>query len=98
MKVSEITIDTLVTFLKLNKEELEQKEKDELDLILSGAIAYVKSYTGYTETELDKYQELTLAVLVIAQDMYDDRTMIIDKDKINLVLKTTLGMHQNNLL
>lgn len=98
MKISEITIDTLETFLKLNKDELEQEEIQELEMILSGAIAYVKSYTGYTETELDKYAELTLAVLVIAQDMYDDRTMVIDKDKLNLVLKTTLGMHQNNLL
>lgn len=98
MKVSEITIDTLETFLKLNKDELDEEETTELEMILSSAIAYVKSYTGYTETELDEYEELTIAVLVIAQDMYDDRSMLVDKDKINLVLKTTIGMHQNNLL
>ena len=98
MKVSEITIETLKTFLKLNSEELEEAEENELEMFLSGAIAYVKSYTGYTDSELDKYEEITLAVLVIVQDMYDDRSMLVDKDKINLVLKTTLGMHQNNLL
>jgi len=98
MKMSEITIETLETFFKLNKDELDEEEVKELEMFLSGAKAYVKSYTGYTDSELDKYTEITLAVLVIAQDMYDDRTMLVDKDKINLVLKTTLGMHQNNLL
>ena len=98
MKVSEITIETLITFLKLNSEELDQVERAELDMILSSAISYVVSYTGYTIPELDEYKETTLAVLVIAQDMYDDRTLVVDKDKMNLVLKTTLGMHQKNLL
>ncbi len=98
MKVSEITIETLETFLKLNSEELTEDETDELEMFLNGAKAYVKSYTGYTDSELDDYDEITLAVLVIAQDMYDDRSMLVDKDKLNLVLKTTLGMHQNNLL
>ena len=98
MKVSEITIETLITFLKLNSEELDQVERAELDMILSSAKAYVTSYTGYTIAELDEYKEITLAVLVKAQDMYDDRTLVVDKDKMNLVLKTTLGMHQKNLL
>lgn len=98
MKVSEITLDTLETFLKLNKDELDESELKELDMIKSGAISYVKSYTGYSEKELDNYEEITLAVLVIAQDMYDDRTMLVDKDKVNLVLNSILGMHQNNLL
>jgi hypothetical protein len=98
MKVSEITKETLKTFLRLNDEELDEVEETELDMILSGAKAYVKSYTGYTDSELDEYKEITLAVLVVAQDMYDDRSMLVDKDKMNLVLKTTLGMHQKNLL
>ena len=98
MMVSEITIETLITFLKLNSEELDQVERAELDMILSSAISYVVSYTGCTIPEIDEYKEITLAVLVIAQDMYDDRTLVVDKDKMNLVLKTTLGMHQKNLL
>ncbi len=98
MKISEITLDTIATYLKLNICDLEEKERSELEMIKAGALAFVKSYTGYTIDELDKEEDITIATMVLIQDMYDDRTLLEDKDKVNLVLKSILGMHTNNLL
>ena len=56
------------------------------------------SYTGRTETELDSYQDFVVVVLVLVQDMYDNRTMYVDSNNLNTVVETILGMHSTNLL
>ena len=98
MKVSEISRQVIATYLKLDLTELDSSELNELDLILESAKNYTASYTGHTLDELDDIPETTLAVLVVIQDMYDDRSLVADTDKINLVLKSILGMHSINLL
>ena len=97
MKTSEINMDIIKQYLKIS-DELSDAEKKELDMIKLGALAYVRSYTGYTSEELDQHEDITIAVLIIIEDMYDDRTMLEDKDKLNLILQTTLGMYNKNLL
>lgn len=98
MKVSEINRTVIATYLKLDLDDLSEAEKTELDMILESAKSYTISYTGHTLEELDDIPETTLAVLVVIQDMYDDRSLMADNDKVNLVLKSILGMHSINLL
>ena len=95
-KVSEITADDLAEYLRI--EELTDGEKQTLNNLLGVAKTFIMSYTGRTETELDSYQDFVVVVLVLVQDMYDNRTMYVDSNNLNTVVETILGMHSTNLL
>lgn len=95
-KVSEITVDDLAEYLRID--ELTDGEKQTLNNLLGVAKTFIMSYTGRTETELDSYQDFVVVVLVLVQDMYDNRTMYVDSNNLNTVVETILGMHSTNLL
>lgn len=92
MKVSEITSDTLVEYLRLDESE------ELLEQILTASIRYVQSYTGLTVKEIDQHEDITHAVLVLCQDMHDNRSLYVDKSNINKVVEAILGLHSVNLL
>ena len=95
-KVSEITVEDLAEYLRID--ELTDGEKQTLNNLLGVAKTFIMSYTGRTETELDSYQDFVVVVLVLVQDMYDNRTMYVDSSNLNTVVETILGMHSTNLL
>lgn len=47
---------------------------------------------------MDKYSDLVIVVFVLCQDMYDNRTLYVDKNNVNKVVSSILGQHDNNLL
>lgn len=47
---------------------------------------------------LDAYNDFVIVIYVLVQDMYDNRTLYVDKDKQNRVVETILNMHSTNLL
>lgn len=98
MVVSELTIDDVINQARISPEELDEAEKRFAEGALSAAIAYVKGYTGLPEDEMGSYPELSIAVLALAADMYDNRTMTVDNSNVNRVVDTILGMHSRNLL
>ena len=165
MKVSEITINELSGYLRLEENDLAAADIQLLDTLLNVALSYVKSYTGlvdaaitgeeigvgdgvettftaiapavYTpivyidgvattdfthdeisgEVTLDSapaidasitmdyvskpsnlYDDLVIAVYVLVQDMFDNRTLYVDKTNMNKVVEAILGMHKVNLL
>lgn len=95
-KVSEITAEDIADYLHL--EEVTGEEIQTLNTLLGVAKKYIENYTGRTEIELDHYQDFVIVVFVLAQDMYDNRTMYVDSRNVNTVVETILGMHSVNLL
>lgn len=97
MKVSDITIDDVVSFAKID-----DYDEVEIQNILNAAKAYVRSYTGLDDVQIDENEDLYTAVMVICQDMHDNRGMYVDtgagKSNVNRVVDTILGMHCVNLL
>ncbi len=98
MKVSEINIYDLANYLRLDPDSLEGAESTMLETILSSAKAFIKSYTGLTETRIDEHEDFTIVVFILAQDMNDNRVLYVEKDNINKTVETILGMHSVNLL
>lgn len=94
MKISEITNEDVRNFARLDPYE----EEEPITAILRGAIQYVLSYTGLSGEQADQYEDLSIAVLVLCTDMYNNRQMTIDKGNINLTVKTILNMYAVNLL
>lgn len=95
-KVSDITNKEVAEYIRLD--ETDDTELNTLTTLISVAKQYIESYTGLTETQLDDYKEFVIVVLILCQDMWDNRTMYVDSKDLNNTVSTILGMHSVNLL
>lgn len=50
------------------------------------------------EYGLDGFEDFYLAIMVLCQDMYDNRAYLVDKTNVNKVVSSVLDMHRTNLL
>ena len=88
-KVSEITTADIADYIRLG--EVSDAEEKQLQTFLTVAKNYVANYTALQD--LDEYADLVIAVLILCQDMYDNRSLYIDKNNPNKVVQTILDMH-----
>jgi len=95
-KVSEITSVDVADYIHLD--EVTDTETNTLNTLIGIAKQFIISYTGRTETELDNYQDFVIVVLVLVQDMWDNRTLYVDSRNLNYVVESILGLHSVNLL
>jgi len=98
LKVSQITNKELADYLRLTYEYLSESEKQELDVMLNVSKKFITSYTGLTIEEVDEHEDFVIVVYVLVEDMYDNRSIHVDKSNVNRVVETILGMHSINLL
>ena len=89
-KVSEITAQDIAEYIRVD-DDADGELYKQLTTFLTIAKDYIKNYTALED--LDEYADLVLAVLILCQDMYDNRTMYIDKGNVNKVVQTILDMH-----
>ena len=95
-KVSDITATDLKEYIRID--EVTQSDTQTLNTILTVAKNYVVQYTGQDLESLDDYPDVVIAVLVLCQDMWDTRTLYVDKSNVNKVVESILGLHQVTLL
>lgn len=95
MKISEVEVKDLKNYLNVIHDE----DDPLIRSILYGAKSYIKSYTGLSTENMDNYDELSIALFIIASEMYDNRSMQIDKtSKANPLIENMLSLHSINLL
>lgn len=95
-KVSDITVESVVDYLRLD--EVTESEKNTLAMLISIATSFIKSYTGLDDDGVDKYPEFVIVVLILCQDMWDNRTMYVDSKDLNNTVQSIIAMHSVNLL
>ena len=95
-KVTDITVESVAEYLRLD--EVTQSEKNTLTKLISITTSYIKSYTGLDDAGVDKYPEFVIVVLILCQDMWDNRTMYVDSKDLNNTVQSILAMHSVNLL
>lgn len=97
MKISEITLEMIKDYINAP----EEKDKT-VQLLLDSSKHFIKNRTGISDDEkLDKYEDLTLALLCLCSDMYDRRQFMLDSNNgvpINVIVESILNMHSFNLL
>lgn len=93
-KVSDITTNDIAKYIRLV--EVLPEDENTLSNLLEIAKTFISNYTG--QTDLDKYQDFVIVVLVLCQDMWDNRTLYVDKASLSYPIETILGMHSINLL
>lgn len=95
-KVSEVTAADLAEYLRVG--EVTESEEGFLSTIIGAAKSYMCKYTGLTAEQLDESSDLVIALLVLCQDMYDNRALYVDSANVNLTVQSILDMHSVNLL
>lgn len=95
-KVSEVTSTNLAAFLRVG--EVTPSDEGFLNTIIGAATAYMCKYTGLTTAQLDESQDFVQVLLVLCQDMYDNRALYVDSANVNRMVQSILDMHSVNLL
>ena len=89
MKVSTIKVQDVADYIRLT--EVSQEDTKLLTNLINIAKAFIKEYTGVQD--LDQYDDFTIVIFILCQDMYGNRTLYVDKTNLNKVVETILGMH-----
>ncbi|MDK0692469.1 head-tail connector protein [Clostridium perfringens] len=92
MKPYEINLEYLKQYLRIDDNESD----DLLLLILSSAKAYVKSVTGQDENYLDFKEDISIAILSLCCDLYENREYSVKNENVNRIVNTILNMHKIN--
>lgn len=95
-KLSELTAADIAEYLRLS--DVTSDDMNSLTTYLTIAKSYIVQYTGYTLAELDAFSDVVQVALILCQDMYDNRSLYIEKSNLNYVVESTLDSHRINLL
>ena len=53
---------------------------------------------GRHDEQIDAYEDITIAVLVLTQDMYDNRRLYVEKSNVNKVVDSIIYQYAENWL
>ena len=93
-KVSDITTKDLAEYIRIV--EISDEDENTLSNLLGIAKTFISNYTG--QEDLDQFQDFVIVVFILCQDMWDNRTLYVDKATLSYPVETVLGMHSVNLL
>ena len=97
MKLSEIDVPFVKEYLRQDGDEDDRL----IGAILEGAKDYIVKYTGQSLDQLKESEDLTIAVLVLVAEFYDNRTISVNERinlRINSMLESLIGRYSINLL
>lgn len=96
IKVSDITAQDVADFIRIG--EPDSDDINTLNTLITVAKVYAAEYTGRTIQELDDYKDFIIVILILCQDMWDNRTLYVDSSNANKVVESILNLHVVNLL
>lgn len=94
MKLSEISRAQIKDFCGISGDESD----DMLDVISAGTRSFIAAYTGISAEELDGYADISMAFLVLVNEMFTNRTLTVDSANLNPYARQILDLHCRNLL
>ena len=97
MRLSEIDVSFVKEYLRQDGNEDDKL----IGAILESAKDYIVKYTGQSLDQLEKNEDLTIAILVLCSEFYDNRTISVNERinlRINSMLESLIGRYSVNLL
>lgn len=94
MKISEVSITDLKEYANVDH----SLDDVLFQIILQATTSYIKNYTGLTLEQMDNKEDLTMALIILSNEMYDNRVYAVENDKVNKIVNSILDMHSVNLL
>ena len=96
MKQSKITANDVLSYIRAD-ETAENTAYIE-NIALPAAKSHVEHYTGRSLDDLEQYEDITIAVLAICDDMFDVRAYTMTGIQVNPTVVQILGSHCTNFL
>lgn len=96
MKLNELTAEFIADYLRISDPCVD--DIIFIDAALTSAKAYISNYTGLTAEQAGEREDIVIAALALCQDMYDNRSLYIEKGSLNKTVETVLNMCSVNLL
>ncbi len=96
MKMSELTADIVKDYCGISDDDSDNIIEK---VLLPAAREYIKGYTGLTAEQCDEHEDISLACMVLVNDMFTQRDYTISMHRqISPTVKTILGMYAVNYL
>ena len=92
-KLSEVTVTDIANALRLD-----DYDADWLETLKNAAVSYMEGQTGCDKNYMDKYPEFIPAMMVLIQDMHDNRAYQVSNSNTNKVIDSILFQHRRNFL
>jgi Phage gp6-like head-tail connector protein len=94
MKLSQVQISDLKQYANV----YHNADDNLFATILMAAKQFIVTYTGLQLYDLDPFEDLTVALFVLTNEMYDNRDFTVENVKVNFVVKQILDSHSVNYL
>lgn len=94
--VSTLTNTAIAEYLRI--EDASSSDLAQVQEALDAAKQFIKSQTGLSDNDMNNYPDLVIAVKVLCQDMYDNRSYYVDATNVNKVVDSILGQYRQNFL
>ena len=96
MKVSEITVQQVVDYLRLD--DPSEIELSEVEMFMDSAKAYMTSFTGLSLDEIDKHDDMVHPFFLYVSEQFDNRNGHIENKNttVNQSIAETLHRHAVN--
>ena len=96
MKVSDITIDQVLDYLRID--DASEIETAEVQMFMDSAKATILATTGLTQSEVDEHADMVHPYLLLISDQFDNRNGMIENKQatINHSIMETLRRHAKN--
>jgi hypothetical protein len=101
MKMSEVQVSDIKQYANIFFDD----DDNMLSTILQAGKVFISNYIGIPLTSddplvdcCDNHEDLTIALFVLCNEMYDVRNFTVEASKINFVIKSILEIYAVNLL
>lgn len=96
MKMSELTAGIVKDYCGISDDDSDNIIEK---VLLPAAREYIKGYTGLTAEQCDEHEDISLACMVLVNDMFTQRDYTISMHRqVSPTVKTILGMYAVNYL
>lgn len=96
MKMSELTAGIVKGYCGISDDDSDNIIEK---VLLPAAREYIKGYTGLTAEQCDEHEDISLACMVLVNDMFTQRDYTISMHRqVSPTVKTILGMYAVNYL
>lgn len=96
MKISELTAGIIKDYCGISDDDSDDIIEK---VLLPAAREYIKGYTGLTAEQCDEHEDLSIACMVLVNDMFSQRDYTISMHRqVSPTVKTILGMYAVNYL
>ncbi|MBQ7070788.1 MAG: phage gp6-like head-tail connector protein [Ruminococcus sp.] len=94
MKISEVTDEQIFSFMRVD--DPTDGDTEFLSIIKPAAKSFIIGYTALTAEELDEHEDLTIAYLILIEDMFDNRALTVNSANLNRTTENILSMYAKN--